>query len=133
MSRPWIYEFPFGKKSKPIVQAGAERNTVVWRMRREKTPASVSVSKNGPAAANWIQDLSHMSATRDELHTLIDRLPESEIPAAQRFLQFLSIEPIGPEFAESIRRGRAQADTGDSIACHNYRGMAASILGDDPS
>ena len=72
-----------------------------------------------------------MSASRDELHILIDRLPESEILAAQRFLQFLSIEPIGPEFAESIRRGKAQADSGDSVACHNYREMVASLLGDD--
>ena len=74
-----------------------------------------------------------MSAARDELHSLIDRLPEAEIPAVQRFLESLSIEPIGPEYAESIRRGTAQVESGDTIVCHNYREMVDSVLGIAPT
>ena len=31
--------------------------------------------------------------SRDPLHDLIDRLPEGELPAAQRFLEFLASSP----------------------------------------
>jgi hypothetical protein len=30
---------------------------------------------------------------REQLHTLIDRIPESEISAAQRFLEYLASTP----------------------------------------
>jgi hypothetical protein len=30
---------------------------------------------------------------RDTLHQLIDRIPEAELPAAQRFLEFLASSP----------------------------------------
>jgi hypothetical protein len=30
-----------------------------------------------------------MAASRDTLHNLVDRLPENELAAAQRFLEFL--------------------------------------------
>ena len=70
-----------------------------------------------------------MQATRSELHDLVERIPEVEIPIAQRFLQFLSQEPIGPKFAESIRRGIAQADEGQSIVCDGYAEMVEKQLG----
>jgi len=70
-----------------------------------------------------------MQATRSELHDLVERIPEVEIPIAQRFLQFLSQEPIGPKFAESIRRGIAQADEGQSIICDCYAEMVEKQLG----
>lgn len=31
--------------------------------------------------------------SRDILHLLVDRLPEEELPSAQRFLQFLAASP----------------------------------------
>jgi hypothetical protein len=70
-----------------------------------------------------------MVANRDTLHHLIDRLPDAEMPAAQRFLEFLAQEPVGPVFGESIRRGIAQADAGDAIVCKNYDDMVETLLG----
>lgn len=31
--------------------------------------------------------------SRDTLHALIDRIPEEELPAAKRFLEYLTISP----------------------------------------
>ena len=70
-----------------------------------------------------------MSANRDQIHHLVDRLPEAELLAAQRFLEFLSQEPVGPMFAASIRRGIDQADAGQTIVCHNYDEMVEKLLG----
>lgn len=53
-----------------------------------------------------------MAITREQLHRLVEGLPEQEIAAAQRFLLFLSQETIDEEFAQSIQRGSAQADSG---------------------
>jgi len=72
-----------------------------------------------------------MAATRDNLHHLIDALPDAEIPAAQRFLEFLAHEPVGPHFSETIRRGVAQADRGETIVCHDYNDMVEKLLGKD--
>ena len=72
-----------------------------------------------------------MSATRDNLHGLLDRIPESELPIAERFLQFLSSEPIGPRFADSIRKGIAEADNGSSIICRDLDEMTERILGNE--
>jgi hypothetical protein len=74
-----------------------------------------------------------MSMTRDDLHCLLDRIPESELPIAERFLQFLSNEPIGPRFAQSIRKGIAEADSGSSIICRDLDEMAEKLLEHDPS
>jgi hypothetical protein len=70
-----------------------------------------------------------MVTNREDLHQLVDQLPEAEIAAAARFLQFLSQEPIGPEFAVSIRRGIAQADAGELLVCRNFEEMAEKLLG----
>jgi hypothetical protein len=72
-----------------------------------------------------------MSMTRDDLHCLLDRVPESELPIAERFLQFLSNEPIGPSFARSIRKGIAEIDSGSSIICHDLDEMVEKVLGHD--
>jgi hypothetical protein len=69
-----------------------------------------------------------MVVARDTLHDLIDRLPDAELGAARRFLEFLSQEPIGPGLAASIRRGIAQADAGQTIVCHNYDEMVEKLL-----
>ncbi len=66
--------------------------------------------------------------SRALLHELIDSLPEEEIATAQRFLTIISKEPIGPEFAESIRRGLAQADAGDTVVCRDYAEMVEKLL-----
>jgi hypothetical protein len=70
-----------------------------------------------------------MAANRDTLHHLIDRLPDAEIAAAQRFLEFLAQEPVGPVFGKSIRRAIAQADGGEAIVCQNYDDMVEKLLG----
>jgi hypothetical protein len=67
-------------------------------------------------------------ATRDDLHELIDLLPDAEIATAQRFLVFLSQEAVGPHFAESIRRGMEQADSGQTTVCHGYEEMVERLL-----
>lgn len=69
--------------------------------------------------------------TRDDLHSLLDRIPESELGIAERFLQFLSSEPIGPRFALSIRNGIAEADAGNNIICRDLDEMTEKILGHD--
>jgi hypothetical protein len=72
-----------------------------------------------------------MAAARDALHDLVDRLPDEELNAAQRFLEFLSQEAVAPSFAASIRRGIAQADAGQTIVCQNYDEMLEKLLGAD--
>jgi hypothetical protein len=66
--------------------------------------------------------------TRANLHCLLDRIPESELPIAERFLQFLSNEPIGPRFAQSIRKGIAEADDGNIIIRRDLDEMTEKIL-----
>jgi hypothetical protein len=72
-----------------------------------------------------------MSANRDQIHHLVDRLPDAELPAAQRFLEFLSQEPVGPMFAGSIQRGIEQADSGQTIVCRDYNEMVEKLLGQE--
>ena len=72
-----------------------------------------------------------MSATRSDLHELVEHLPDAQIPVAQRFLQLLSQEPIGANFSESIRRGIAQADTGQTVLCRNYDEMVGKLLDEE--
>jgi len=69
-----------------------------------------------------------MAVLRSDLHELVEQIPEKEIPVARRFLQFLSQEPISPEFAESIRRGLIQAGAGKSVVCGNLDEMAEKLL-----
>ncbi len=66
--------------------------------------------------------------SREALHELVESLPEAEIAIAERFLTILSKEPIGPEFADSIRRGLAQADAGDTVVCRDYAEMVEKLL-----
>jgi hypothetical protein len=70
-----------------------------------------------------------MADTRHTLHDLIDRLPDAELIMAQRFLEFLSQESVGPAFSDSIRRGIAQADAGQTIVCRDYDEMVEKLLG----
>jgi len=70
-----------------------------------------------------------MLTNREELHRLVDRLPDAELPTAHRFLEFLSQESVGPRFAASIRRGIGQADAGETIVCGNYDEMVEKVLG----
>ncbi len=69
-------------------------------------------------------------STRDKLHQLIDALPDSELPAAARALEELAHrptlaelfanapfddEPLTPEDAAAIAKGRAAAAAGHVI------------------
>lgn len=71
-----------------------------------------------------------MPITREQLHQLVEGLPEQEIAAAQRFLLFLSQETIGDEFGKAIRRGVDQANSGQTVVCRNYNEMVDQLLGD---
>lgn len=62
-----------------------------------------------------------MVISRDALHKLVGSLPESEIAIIPK-------QPIGPEFADSIRRGLAQADAGDTVVCRDYAEMVEKLL-----
>jgi len=70
-----------------------------------------------------------MHEAREALHHLVDQLPDAALGTAQEMLESLSGESIGPEFAESIRRGIAQADAGQTIVCTNYEEMVEKMLG----
>ena len=58
-----------------------------------------------------------MSNTREPLQQLVDGLPEQD-------------GGIGGEFAQSIHRALGQADSGQTVVCHNYGEMVEEILGD---
>jgi hypothetical protein len=52
---------------------------------------------------------------REQLHSLVERLPDSEITAAARYLEFLLAReeaPVEPEMLERIDRARAQPSAG---------------------
>lgn len=66
--------------------------------------------------------------SRHVLHELVDSLPETEIATAERLLMMISKEPIGPEFADSIRRGLAQAEAGETVVCRDYAEMVEKLL-----
>lgn len=66
--------------------------------------------------------------SRHVLHELVDSLPEAEIATAERLLTLISRESIGPEFADSIRRGLAQANAGDTVVCRDYAEMVEKLL-----
>jgi len=69
-----------------------------------------------------------MAAARNDLHDLIDRLPDAEVEAARCFLKSLAQEPVGPVFAASIRRGMEQVDAGNTVVCHTYEEMVGQLL-----
>ncbi|HYL73237.1 MAG TPA: hypothetical protein VEU96_03480 [Bryobacteraceae bacterium] len=53
--------------------------------------------------------------SRDTLHDLIDRIPEEELPAAKRFLEYLVVSPayrtalLAPQDDEPVTRADASA------------------------
>jgi hypothetical protein len=64
-----------------------------------------------------------MPMSREQLHELVEGLPEQEIATAQRFLVYLSEQNFSVEFAASVRRGLEQADAGQIIGCRDYNEM----------
>jgi hypothetical protein len=53
--------------------------------------------------------------TKQQIHELVDRLPESEAGAAKRYLEFLLAHdeaPIDPEMLKRIDAARAQPGAG---------------------
>lgn len=67
-------------------------------------------------------------ANREVLHELVDSPPEEDIASAERFLTATPQEPIGPEFARSIRRGIGQAEAGDIVECRDFPEMVEKLL-----
>lgn len=71
-------------------------------------------------------------STKNRLHQLVDELPESEVPAAERFLEYLrdrgleplvrallsapeDDEPETPEEAAAVQIAREQVDRGETV------------------
>jgi len=67
--------------------------------------------------------------SREALHHLIDRIPEAELPAAQRFLEYLASkpayralaappddEPVTSSDAEAIAKAREDLRAGRSVS-----------------
>jgi hypothetical protein len=64
--------------------------------------------------------------SRDEIHHLVDRIPDDELPAARRFLEYLAVNPayraalsaaiddeaVTASDAEMIARARRELDSG---------------------
>ena len=68
-----------------------------------------------------------MSA-KERLHQLVDDLPDSELQAARRFLEYLRSlqdgvddEPLSPEALEAIREGEEAMKRGESLPLQEYR------------
>jgi hypothetical protein len=53
-------------------------------------------------------------ASREQLHTLIEQLPESELSAAARYLEFLKVRdaPVEAEMLARIDEARAHPSRG---------------------
>ena len=52
---------------------------------------------------------------KEQLHSLVERLPDSEIAAAQRYLEFLLLSeeaPVEPEILARIDKARAEPSGG---------------------
>jgi hypothetical protein len=73
-----------------------------------------------------------ITSEREELHDLVDKLPDSEVPAARRFLRYLynmaedpvlraamnaplDDEPFTPEQRVRVREAEAEADRGEVV------------------
>ena len=68
--------------------------------------------------------------SRHALHDLVDRIPDEELPAAQRFLEYLAVnpayraawsappddEPVTEGDAGAISRAREEVRTGKAVA-----------------
>jgi hypothetical protein len=57
-----------------------------------------------------------MVTDKEQLHSLIDQLPESEVSAAARYLEFLLAReaPVDPEMLARIDHARANPSSGIS-------------------
>jgi len=64
-------------------------------------------------------------SVKEELHRLVDQLPERELETARRMLENLSIEadddPITPEELAEMEEGAAQIERGESITLDEFR------------
>ena len=77
--------------------------------------------------------------SREALHDLINRIPEEELPAAQRFLQYLAVspayraalsappddEPVTEADATAIARAREEVREGKSLRMTRSFGNSA--------
>ena len=76
---------------------------------------------------------------RQALHTLVDKLPESELPAAKRFLEYLfqagdplhpvldsapvDDEPLTEEDLAAIREGFVDRDQGETVSHQEVKSL----------
>jgi len=97
---------------------------------RESVIRRTTISSQRLGAVNLSQGFPDDDTFPELKHFAIAAIAgsNSELPIAERFLQFLSNEPIGPRFADSIRTGIAN---GNSIVCRDLDEMTERILGQD--
>lgn len=68
--------------------------------------------------------------TRDRLHTLIDQIPEADMVAAERYLEFLAAEPVDERLSAALRESLQQSAEGKVTVCADFDEMVTKILGD---
>lgn len=63
--------------------------------------------------------------TKEQLHSLVDMLPEAEVIAASRYLQFLvndlADEPLTEEDWREVRAGEAEIANGDFTSLEDLK------------
>jgi hypothetical protein len=72
-----------------------------------------------PCYTQGVSDQHLTRPSRTDLHGLVERLPESELAAARRFLEFLSLASSGEEEIDvetAAKLDAAIAEGGDPIA-----------------
>ena len=67
---------------------------------------------------------------KETLHHLVDLLPDEELPAANRFLQFLveeAAEPLSDEDWAAVRAGEAAISRGEFTALDDLKRELAQL------
>ena len=71
-----------------------------------------------------MSDQHLISPSRSDLHGLIERLPETELPAARRFLEFLAVSSREQEEVDSETAARldaALAEGGEPVSLEELK------------
>jgi hypothetical protein len=68
--------------------------------------------------------------TRDRLRHLINQMPEADMVAAERHLEFLAAEPVDERLSSALRESLQQSAEGKVTVCADFDEMVTKILGD---
>ena len=87
--------------------------------------------------------------TKEDLHRLVDRLPDSEVPAAERYLEFLAVaghdpllralanaplddQPESDEERAAVGEARAELERGEVVSDAVLRAFLSAPEDDEP-